>query len=69
MVIGTFQEGFRWGSICGKKDQLWRHRWSGGSSVAAIVGPGAPSMATKIAINGPGDRFWGDHRWRDKSQL
>ena len=56
MVIGTFQEDFRWWTICGK---LWRRRWSGGLSVAAILGPGGPSMATKISIDGPGGPILG----------
>ena len=37
--------------------------------MAAIVSLGGPTMATKFAVDGPGDQFWGDHRWRDRSQL
>ena len=53
------------------------HLWQGGTNYGAVDGPGAicsshtrsggPSTATKIAIDGPGDRFWEDHRWRDRS--
>ena len=32
-------------------DHLWQS-WS------AILGPGAPSMATKIAVDGLGDQLW-----------
>ena len=41
----------RW-TICGQGDHLWHHTWSGG-----------PSMARKIATDGPGNQFLGDHRW------
>ena len=34
--------------------------------MAAIVSPGGPTMAIKFAVDGL-DRFWGDHRWRDRS--
>ena len=27
--------------------------------MAAIVSPGGPTMATKFAVDGPGDQFWG----------
>ena len=43
------------------------HLQQGGPSVAAILGPGGPSMATKIATNGPGGPVVaGDHLWRDR---
>ena len=36
--------------------------------MAAIVGPGGPSMATKFAIDGPGGPVVaGDHLWQDSS--
>ena len=37
--------------------------------MAAIVGPGGPSMATKFAIDGPGDHavVVGDHLRRDRT--
>ena len=35
--------------------------------MAAIVGPGGPSMVTKFAIDGPGGPVVaGDHLWRDR---
>ena len=49
-------------------DHLRRHGWSGrGPSMAAILGPGGPSTATYFAADGPGDLFWGDHLWHDRS--
>ena len=47
-------------------DHLRRHRWSGGPSMEAILGPGGPSTATYFATDGPGDLFWGDHQWHDR---
>ena len=44
-------------------DHLWRHRWSRGPSIAAVLGLEAPSMVRKIATDGPGNQFWGDHWW------
>ena len=37
-----------------------------GTAYGAIDGLGGPSMA---AILGPGDQFWGDHQWHDRSLL
>ena len=42
------------GPVVARGDYVWHCRWSGGPSVAAILGPGGPSMATKIAIDGLG---------------
>ena len=50
-----------WGTTYGAVDS------PGGPSMAAIVSPGGSIMATKFAVDGPGDRFWGDHRWRDRA--
>ena len=66
MVIGTFQESFRCGPFVARGDQLWRRRWSGGPSVAAILGPGDHPWQQKLPQMVRGDRFWGDHRWRDR---
>ena len=35
--------------------------------MAAILGPGGPSTATYFAAHGPGDLFWGDHLWHDRT--
>ena len=43
MVIGTFQEGFRWGPFEARE-----------ANYGTVDGPGGPSVA---AILGPGDRF------------
>ena len=40
-------------------DHLRRHRWSGGPSMAAILGPGGPSTATYFAEDGPGGPILG----------
>ena len=50
-------------------DHLRRHRWSGGPSMAAILGPEGPSTATYFAKDGPGDLFWGDHLWHDRTPM
>ena len=34
-----------------------------GTTYGAILGPGGPSMARKIAKDDPGNQFLGDHRW------
>ena len=39
----------------------------GRPSMAAILGPGGPTLAINIATDGPGELFWGDHRWHDRS--
>ena len=39
----------------------------GGLSMAAIVSLGGQTMATKFAVDGPGDQFWGNHRWRNRT--
>ena len=39
------------------------HLWPGGITYGAILGPGGPSMARKIAKDDPGNQFLGDHRW------
>ena len=45
------------------------HLWQSGPSMAAIVGPGGPSMATKFAIDGPGGPVVaGDLLRRDSSR-
>ena len=36
------------------RDHLRRHGWSGGPSMAAILGPRGPSIATYSAADGPG---------------
>ena len=40
-------------------DHLRRHRWSGGPSMAAILGPGGPSTAIYFAADGPGGPILG----------
>ena len=37
---------------------MGNHLLQSGLSMAAIVGLGGPSMATKFAIDGPGDQLW-----------
>ena len=34
--------------------------------MAAVLGPGGPSIATQFATDGLGDPFWGDHLWHDR---
>ena len=47
---------------------MGNHLRQSGPSMAAIVGPGGPSMATKSAIDGPGGPVVaGDHLRRDRS--
>ena len=46
-------------------NHLRRHGWSGGPSMAAILGPGGSSTATYSVADGPGDLFWGDLFWGD----
>ena len=38
----------------------------GGPSMAAIVGPGDQLRQQNLPLMVRGDKFWGDHRWRDK---
>ena len=40
-------------------DHLRRHRWSGGPSMAAIIGLGGPSRATYFLADGPGGTYFG----------
>ena len=40
-------------------DHLRRHRWSGGPSMAAVLGPGGPSIAILFATDGPGGPILG----------
>ena len=40
-------------------DHLRRHRWSGGPSMAAVLGPGGPSTATYFAADDPGGPILG----------
>jgi len=54
------------GPSVARKDHLWHCRWSGGPSVAAILGPGGPSMIAKNAIHDLREKFWGDNRWHDR---
>ena len=49
-----------------KRKIVGDHLWQSGPSVAAILGPGGPSMATKFAKDGPGGPLVaGDHLRRD----
>jgi len=42
--------------------------WQGGPSMAAILGPGGPSMVAKIVVDGPGGPLTaGDQLQRDRS--
>ena len=41
-------------------DHLRRHRWSGGPSMAAVLGLGGPSIATQFVTDGPGGHLWDD---------
>ena len=40
-------------------DHLRHHKWSGGPSMAAILGPRGPSIATYFAADGPGGPILG----------
>ena len=47
-------------------DHLRRHRWSGGPSMAAILGPGDPPRQHILPQMVRGELFWGDHLWHDR---
>jgi len=41
----------------------------GGPSMAAILGLGNHPQQQKLAVDGPGDRYWGDHPWHDRAHV
>ena len=63
------RHNFKRGTICGYGGPLTAPHADGpgGPSMAAILGPGGPSTATYFAADGPGDLFWGDHLWHDRT--